>query len=160
MNTFGFSHSFMASFRTWDIRIINFTKTCNFKLWQINKKHCSRNPSATILHANFEKTRSIPHLLPGCCVGNYKRVEPGFDPGTSCTQSRNHTSRPHDRWRFRKYVLLVQDRLSLHYGDNLISMTIRNSQLENNIDSRWRWYKKFDFVERLIASSFVFFRWN
>ena len=114
MNTFGFSHSFMASFRTWDIRIINFTKTCNFKLWQINQKHCSRNPSATILHANFEKTRGIPHPFPGCCVGNYKRVEPGFDPGTSCTQSRNHTSRPHDRCDLVSNAPLLQDLCCLY----------------------------------------------
>ena len=25
---------------------------------------------------------------------NYKRPAPGFEPGTSCTQSRNHTTRP------------------------------------------------------------------
>ena len=32
---------------------------------------------------------------------NRKGAEPGFEPGTSCTQSRNHTSRPHGRWEIR-----------------------------------------------------------
>mgnify|MGYP006936473754 CR=1 FL=1 len=49
----------------------------------------------------FSKNTRILPLKLEIIWSTTKRAEPGFEPGTSCTQSRNHTSRPHGRWEIR-----------------------------------------------------------
>ena len=39
------------------------------------------------------------------------RAKPGFEPGTSCTQSRNHTPRPFGRLIYSSKIYLTNPKL-------------------------------------------------
>jgi hypothetical protein len=54
---------------------------------------------------------SVSMLIPECAqLAHIFRSVPGFEPGTSCTRSRNHTTRPNGRWKLPLFTPNIENR--------------------------------------------------